>query len=229
LKKILMVSTLGLSVILASCGLFPVRIDLPGDNPVGLNGKSFDVGVSGAGRPELMSTSRTPVALEKPITGDPFPDTPGITLKLNENGFSVGNIREYGACMKFTGTAELTTTVTPIPAAITLSDVSVELSMKDAAVPLGLSFIMKTAPATAAVTLGNQAGTNKYTFDANSLQLCFQLEGAKIAQLVSILESGGANTASGKLKYSLDGVSGLTNSTLKLTFGTGSSYINVSL
>jgi hypothetical protein len=131
--------------------------------------------------------------------------------------------------MKFTGTAELTTTVTPIPAAITLSDVSVELSMKDAAVPLGLSFIMKTAPANAAVTLGNQAGTTKYTFDANSLQLCFQLEGAKIAQLVSILESGGANTASGKLKYSLDGVSGLTNSTLKLTFGTGSSYINVSL
>jgi hypothetical protein len=229
LKKILMVSALGLSVILASCGLFPVRVDLPGNNPIGLIQKSVDIGVGGAGRPELMSTSRTPVALEKDISSDPFEDTPSITAKLKENGFSINNIREYGACIQFTGTAVLTTTIIPIPAAITLSNVSAELSLKDAAVPLGLSFILKTAPANAAVTLNNQVGTNNYTFDANSLQLCVQLEGAKIAQLVGILESGGANTTSGKLKYTLDGVGSLTNGKLTLTFGTGGAYINVSL
>jgi hypothetical protein len=228
MKKILMVSALGLSVVLASCGLFPIRIDLPGDNPIGLIQRSVDIGVGGAGRPELMS-SRTPVALEKDISSDPFADIPSITAKLTENGFSLNNVRAYGACIKFTGTAMLTTTITPIPAAITLSNVSAELSLKDAAVPLGLSFIMKTDPATAAVTLNNQAGTNNYTFDANGLQLCVQLEGAKITQLVGILESGGPNTTFGKLKYSLDGVNSLTNGTLRLTFGSGSSFINVSL
>jgi hypothetical protein len=228
MKKHLLISALGLLVILSSCGLFPFRVDLPGDNPVGLNGKSIDVTPNDAGRPELMS-SRTPVALEKTFSSDPFADLPSITDKLKEYGFSLNNIRIYGACIKFTGTALLTTTITPIPAAITLSNVSAELSIKDAAVPLGLSFIMKTDPATAAVTLNNQAGTNNYTFDANGLQLCVQLEGAKIAQLVGILESGGPNTTSGKLKYSLDGASSLTNGTLTLTIGRGNSFMDVSL
>jgi hypothetical protein len=225
LKKYLLVSALGLSVILSSCGwlLKGTKIDLPGDNPVGLNGKTIDVGSSGAGRPELMS-NRVAKAFNAAITDATFADTPNISTELNKYGISVGGLTAWGACLKFSGTAVLKNNTAAVPAAITLSDVSAELTLKDA-VTAGISFTLKTDPATASLTLNNTSANN-YSFDPNKLVLCARLETASLTQLVTILEAGGTNTTSGTLKYSLDGISGLSaGSTLTLTFGIGSSYI----
>lgn len=226
MKKYLLVSALGLSVILSSCGwlLKGTKIDLPGENPVGLNGKSIDVGSSGAGRPELMS-SRVAKAFNAAITDAPFEDTPNISTELNKYGISVGGLTAWGACLKFSGSAVLKNNTAAVPAAITLSDVSAELVLKDPVQTAGITFTLKTDPATASVTLNNTS-TNNYSFDPSKLVLCAKLQTASLTQLVGILESGGTNTVSGTLKYSLDGIGGLTpGSTLTLTFGAGSSYI----
>jgi hypothetical protein len=227
MKKYFLISILGLSVILSSCGWFVkgTRVDLPGDNPVGLNGKSIDVTASGAGRPELMS-NRVAKAFSSAITDStPFKDTPNIASTLNTYGISVSGLTAWGACIKFSGTAVLKNNSTAVPTTITLSDVSAELVLKDATT-LGVAFTLKTDPTNASVTLNNTASTNNYTFDANKLELCVKLEGATIGQIVSILEQGGDNTSSGTLKYSLDGISGLTaGSTLTLTVATGNSYL----
>jgi hypothetical protein len=225
-KKYLLISALGLSVILSSCGFFlkGTKIDLPGENPVGLNGKSIDVGSSGAGRPELMS-SRVAKAFNAAITDAPFEDTPNISTELNKYGINVGGLTAWGACLKFSGSATLKNNTAAVPAAITLSDVSTELVLKDPVQTAGIAFTLKTDPANASVTLNNTTANN-YTFDPSKLVLCARLETASLNQLVSILESGGTNTVSGTLKYSLDGIAGLTpGSTLTLTFGVGSSYI----
>jgi hypothetical protein len=225
-KKYLLISALGLSVILSSCGFFlkGTKVELPGENPVGLNGKSIDVGSSGAGRPELMS-NRVAKAFNAAITDATFEDTPNISTELNKYGISVGGLTAWGACIKFSGSAVLKNNTAAVPAAITLSDVSAELTLKDPVQTAGLAFTLKTDPATASVTLNNTSANN-YTFDPSKLLLCARLETASLSQLVSILESGGTNTVSGTLKYSLDGISGLTpGSTLTLTFGVGSSYI----
>ena len=230
MKKIFMVAMLGLSVILSGCGLLigifgrGTRIDLPGEDPIGLQGKAIDVGLSGAGRPEPMS-SRVAVSLSKAIDPATFADATGISAKLGEYGLSVSNFTAWGACLKFTGTAVLTTTITPIPATITLGDVSAELNLKDAAVPNGINFTLKTDPANTSVPLNNTAGTNTYSFDADKLHFCARVEGATLVQIIGVLEGGGTNTISGTLKYSLDGVSALTSGSLKLTFGVGNSYI----
>ncbi len=227
MKKYLLISALGLSVILSSCGwiLKGTKIDLPGENPVGLNGKSIDVGSSGAGRPELMS-NRVAKAFNAAITDATFEDTPNISTELNKYGISVGGLTAWGACLKFSGTAVLKNNTAAVPTAITLSDVSAELTLKDPVQTAGLAFTLKTDPANASVTLNNTASTNNYSFDPTKLVLCARLETASLTQLVTILESGGTNTVSGTLKYSLDGISGLTiGSTLTLTFGTGNSYI----
>lgn len=226
MKKYLLISALGLSVILSSCGfiLKGTKIDLPGENPVGLNGKSIDVGSSGAGRPEPMS-NRVGKAFNAAITNAPFEDTPSISFELNKYGISVGGLTAWGACVQFSGSAVLKNNIGVVPSAITLSDVSAELTLKDPVQTTGLAFILKTVPATASVTLNNTTANN-YTFDPSKLVLCAKLETASLTQLVSILESGGTNSVSGTLKYSLDGISGLTpGSTLTLTFGAGSSYI----
>jgi hypothetical protein len=225
LKKILMVSMLSLAAILASCSLLlkGTKVDLPGDNPVGLNKSSLDVGVSGAGRPELMS-NRVSVALQKAITPATFEDTPNISTELNKYGISVGGLTAWGACIKFSGSAVLKNNTGAVPTAITLSDVSAELTLNDP-VTAGLAFTLKTDPTNASVTLNNTSGNN-YTFDPSKLVLCARLETASLTQLINILESGGTNTVSGTLKYSLDGISGLTTgSTLTLTFGIGYSWI----
>ncbi len=224
MKKYLLISALGLSVILSSCFLIKgLRVDVPGDNPVGLNGKSFDVGSSGAGRPELMS-SRVAKTFSAVITDTSFGDTPNISTELNKYGISVGGLTAWGTCVKFSGGAVLKNNTAAVPAAITLSDVSAELTLKDAA-NAGISFTLKTDPANASVTLNNTTANN-YSFDPAKLVLCARLETASLTQLVGILESGGTNTVSGTLKYSLDGIAGLTpGSTLTLTFGVGSSYI----
>jgi hypothetical protein len=230
MKKRMMVSVLGLSVLLSGCGFLiglfgkGTRVDLPGENPIGLQGKAIDVSASSIGRPELMS-NRAAVALQKAIDPTTFDDATGISTELSKYGLSVSNFTAWGVCLKFTGSAVLTSTVTPIPATITLSDVSAELNLKDAAVPNGINFTLKTEPANASVALTNAAGTNNYSFDANKLQFCARVEGATLVQIINVLESGGANTVSGVLKYSLDGTSTLTNSTLKLIFGVGNSYI----
>ena len=227
MKKYLLISALGLSVILSSCGwlLKGTKIDLPGENPVGLNGKTIDVGSSGAGRPELMS-NRVAKAFNATIADAPFEDTPNISTELNKYGIRVDSLTAWGACIKFSGSALLKNNTAAVPGAITLSDVSAELTLKDAVQTAGIAFTLKTDPATASVTLNNTANTNSYTFDTSKLMLCARLETASLTQLVSILESGGTNTASGTLKYSLDGISGLSaGSTLTLTFGAGSSYI----
>ncbi len=116
MKKFLMVSALGLSVVLASCSLFlkGTKVDLPISNPIGLDGKSIDVGVSGAGRPELMS-NRAAVALQKEFTPETFGDAKGISDELGKYGITVSSLSAWGACLKFSGTAVLTTTTTPIP------------------------------------------------------------------------------------------------------------------
>jgi hypothetical protein len=227
MKKFLMVSALGLSVVLASCSLFlkGTKVDLPGNNPVGLNGSSLDVGVSGASRPELMS-NRAAVVLQKAITPATFGDATGISSELNKYGITVSSLSAWGACIKFSGTAVLKNNTAPIPAVITLSDVSADLNLSDPAVPAGVSFTLKTNPANASVALNNQTGTNNYTFAANQLELCAKIEGANLVQLIGILEGGGTNTVSGVLKYSLDGVGGLTiGSSLTLIFADGTSYI----
>jgi hypothetical protein len=230
MKKRMMVSVLGLSVLLSGCGFLiglfgkGTRVDLPGENPIGLQGKAIDVSASSIGRPELMS-NRAAVALQKAIDPTTFDDATGISTELSKYGLSVSNFTAWGVCLKFTGSAVLTSTVTPIPATITLSDVSAELNLKDAAVPNGINFTLKTEPANASVALTNAAGTNNYSFDANKLQFCARVEGATLVQIINVLESGGANTVSGLLKYSLDGTSTLTNSILKLNFGVGNSYI----
>jgi hypothetical protein len=224
-KKYLLASTLGLSVILSSCGwIFKgTKVDLPGENPVGLNGKSIDLGANGAGRPELMS-NRVAKAFTAAITDGTFEDTPNISTELNKYGISVSGLTAWGACLKFSGTAILKNNTAAVPAAITLSDVSAELTLKDA-VNAGISFTLKTDPANASVILNNTTANN-YTFDINKLELCARLETASLVQLVSILESGGLNTANGTLKYSLDGISGLSvGSSLTLTIGIGKSYI----
>ena len=230
MKKRMMVSVLGLSVLLSGCGFLiglfgkGTRVDLPGENPIGLQGKAIDVSATSVGRPELMS-SRAAVALQKALDPATFNDATGISAELGKYGLSISNFTAWGVCLKFTGSAVLTTTVTPVPATITLGDVSAELNLKDAAVPNGINFTLKTEPANASVALTNAAGTNNYSFDTNKLQFCARVEGATLLQIISVLESGGANTVSGVLKYSLDGTSTLTNSTLKLTFGVGNSYI----
>ena len=230
MKKRMMVSVVGLSVLLSGCGFLiglfgkGTRVDLPGENPIGLQGKAIDVSATSTGRPELMS-NRAAIALQKALDPTTFDDATGISAKLGEYGLSVSNFTAWGVCLKFTGSAVLTSTITPVPTTITLSDVSAELNLKDAAVPNGINFTLKTEPANASVALTNAAGTNNYSFDANKLQFCARVEGATLVQIISVLESGGANTVSGVLKYSLDGTSTLTNSTLKLTFGVGNSYI----
>ncbi len=227
MKKYVLIYALGLSVILSSCGwlLKGTKIDLPGDNPVGLNGKTIDVGSSGAGRPELMS-SRVTKAFNAAITDATFADTPNISTELNKYGINVGGLTAWGACLQFSGSAILKNNSAAVPATITLSDASAELTLKDAVQTAGIAFTLKTNPATASVTLNNTASTNNYTFDPKKLVLCARLETASLTQLVTILEAGGTNTTSGTLKYSLDGISGLSaGSTLTLTFGIGSSYI----
>ncbi len=224
MKKYLLISALGLSVILSSCFLIKgLRVEVPGENPVGLNGKSIDVGSSGVGRPELMS-NRVAKAFNAAITDATFEDTPNISTEFNKYGISVGGLTAWGACVKFSGSATLKNNTAAVPAAITLSDVSAELTLKDA-INAGISFTLKTDPANASVTLNNTTANN-YSFDPSKLVLCARLETASLTQLVGILESGGTNTVSGTLKYSLDGISGLSaGSTLTLTFGAGSSYI----
>jgi hypothetical protein len=226
LKKYLLMSALGLSVILSSCALLlkGTKIDLPGNNPVGLNGKSIDVVSDSVGRPEPMS-NRIAKAFTATITDAPFEDTPNISTELNKYGISVSGLTAWGACVKFSGSAVLKNNSGAVPSAITLSDVAAELTLKDAA-NAGISFTLKTDPATASVTLNNTPSTNNYTFDPSKLVLCVKLETASLTQLVSILESGGTNTASGTLKYSLDGISGLTpGSSLTMIVETGNSFI----
>lgn len=227
MKKYLLMSALGLSVILSSCALIlkGTKIDLPGENPVGLNGKSIDVVSGNVGRPEPMS-NRTPVAFSAVITDATFADATGISSELSKYGITVGSLSAWGACVKFSGTAVLKNNNASVPAAITLSDVSAELTLKDVAVPAGVLFTLKTDPITASVTLTNQVGTNNYSFAADKLELCAKIEGANKDQLIGIIGSGGINTVSGLLKYSLDGVSNLTKgSSLTVEIISGKSYI----
>jgi hypothetical protein len=223
MKKILLISALGLSVILSSCGWFlkGTRVDLPGNDPFGLNGKTFDLGTSAVGRPEPMS-SRVIVTSTKPISSIFEDGTSSISSELSKYGLSVGGLTAWGACLKFAGTAVLTTTDLTIPTTLTLSDVSAELTLKDAAA--NVSLVFKTDPATASFALTNTAGTNNYIFAAKNLQLCTELKGTSLEQLVGILESGGTNTLSGLLKYTFD-TGSLTNGSMRFVVESTPSYI----
>jgi hypothetical protein len=76
---------------------------------------------------------------------------------------------------------------------------------------------MTTNPANASVNLQRLGNTFDYAFVGTAPQVCITGDFAKIKE---ILTTGGANTVAGKVSY-VSSVS-LENSTLRLTFDTGS-------
>jgi hypothetical protein len=232
MKKIkLGLAALG-AVALSSClGLVKGTPVDTGADPFGLARSHVDVGLTHTGTIQTSGASTrvapAPVTKSVPLPSASFNDITDFNTYAAKLSSTVKDLTSWTPCYGFkSATVKSFTVGTTLPSKITLSSVSAVINIQDGVSPQ-VSVTLKTDPATATIELTKDAGAGAtYTVSATNNKLCVVIPGSELVALNTIISSGGKNTVTGNLTYTVnqDQTIGGTP-TLDLEFDAGSSTL----
>lgn len=195
-------AALGLCALLAACGLIP---DQPVSDPLGLDGRTVSVAVSGD--PSLVGQALAPQAVGSATVTAGFGDVQSPIAPAR-----------YELDQPMAAGATVTVASGPAPASIALSDLRLDVTVSDAQ---GSTTFALTPSADATLT---RLSGGSYSVTETSFAVT--LSGAQMSALNPILTGGGPNTVSATLTLTATSTPDLpAGSTIALSFGSGSGTI----